>query len=284
MATLVFAAVPITDDASFRVCGKRFSDAIVAMGLTRVADAGSVNWTTVARPAAYGNAGFEIFAFADALQATFPVLIKIIWGCGAANDRLMITVQVGFTTDGSGAFTGFKTTSKSLVPAILIGTSISRVSGAANRIILASNVSENTATYCDLFSVERTHDAAGGDTAEGVFVFYKFGNAGSPYSLLTYAGGELDYRANYASVCAPSVGHGSTGTQTMVFPIFPAHGPFINPSSNVLAAFPGNVTAGVPFTVTIMGAAHSYLPLPTTGFFVLCSGTPGYLALLMRND
>ena len=284
MAMLLFSTGVITDDATFRAAGKAQSDAIVAMGLVRTADTGQINWATVARPAANTSAGYEMFAFADALQATAPVLIKIIWGCGLVNDRLRHIVQVGVGTNGAGAFLGWVTTARTLsMSSVLDAGNVNRISGATNRVCIAFNVHLNGATNCNVISVERTHNAAGGDTAQGVLVFYKDSNVGCPGSLLTFAGGELDAHAYYAVGLAPSVGHGSTGTQTMAFPVFFAAGPFFNPSLNVLGMFPGNITVGVPLTITLLGSGRQYIPLTTTGFQMFFYTTTS-LALLMRND
>jgi hypothetical protein len=287
MAGTLFSTGVISDDATFRAAGKLQSDAIVSMGLVRRTageDSGQIDWATVARPIANTSAGYEVFRFADALQATAPVLIKIIWGCGAITS-LRYIVQVGFATDGAGTLTGYTSFAGTFTTtAALTASSLVRISGSTNRLCFASNVHTDVLTSCDLFSIERTHNAAGGDTAQGVFFFSKRGNIGNTYSLLTYAGGELDYRASYAACLAPSVGHGSTGTQTMVFPIFPAAGPFLNPMINCVGMFVGNITVGVPLTITILGSARTYIPLPTAGFAIYCYSAALTLAMLMRTD
>lgn len=278
----------ISDDATFRANGKRISDQIVAVGLVRRTageDSGQIDWATVARPAANNTAGYEVFAFADALQATVPVLIKISWGCGAATNGLRMLIDVGFKTDGAGGITGYTGHQLTLTSnSADVAATITRVSGDTNRLCLAHKANENATAACNLFSIERTHTVVGGDTADGVFVFSKIGSTGNICFLLTVAGGELDYHANYTNFLHPSVGAGSTGAQTMVFPIFPARGPWMFPSLNVAAVFAVNITVGVPFSFTLLGSSRSFIPLPTTGFPVYPYTALAGFALLMRNE
>jgi hypothetical protein len=70
----------LADDATFRAWGSGIAAQIAAMGLVQTSDTGQINWVTVARPALNTIAGYEIWRFNDALQATKPVFIRIDYG------------------------------------------------------------------------------------------------------------------------------------------------------------------------------------------------------------
>jgi hypothetical protein len=70
----------ISDDATFRVWGSGLAAQIAAMGLVQTSDTGQINWATVTRPAIGALAGYEMWRFNDALQATKPVFIRLDYG------------------------------------------------------------------------------------------------------------------------------------------------------------------------------------------------------------
>src|SRR4051812_25718504 len=95
----------LADDATFRTWAQGIHAQIVATGaLTQTADTGQVNLTTATRPLANAFAGYEIFAFNDALQATAPLYLKVEYGVGATQDRPSLRVSAGSSTNGAGTF------------------------------------------------------------------------------------------------------------------------------------------------------------------------------------
>lgn len=100
-----------TSDAEFRAWTKEFSDNLQLAGLTKTTDTGQINHLTVLRPAAAnGVAGYEIYRFNDALQATAPVFIKLEYGVAANVGMPMVWVTVGSSTSGTGVLNGVNTT------------------------------------------------------------------------------------------------------------------------------------------------------------------------------
>lgn len=83
------------------------SAGLAAIGLVKTADTGQVNWTTVLKPAASNTqAGYEVWRFNDALQATAPLFLRIGYGSGASNANWpSIWVSVGKGSDGAGTIT-----------------------------------------------------------------------------------------------------------------------------------------------------------------------------------
>src|SRR4051812_38221933 len=89
----------LADDATFRAWGSGIAAQIAAMGLVQTSDTGQINWTTVTRPGINVLAGYEMWRFADSLQATKPVFIRLDYGIApVANDRPRIVARVGTAT------------------------------------------------------------------------------------------------------------------------------------------------------------------------------------------
>lgn len=93
----------ITTDAGFRAWGQMVHDGFLAVGLVNTADTGQIDLRTVATPGTNGTfAGYEIWRFDDADQATEPIYFKFEYGRGglASNPNYRITVGTG--SNGSG--------------------------------------------------------------------------------------------------------------------------------------------------------------------------------------
>lgn len=103
-----------TTDAKFRTWGLACSTALQACGLTKTTDTGQVNWATVTKPVAINTkatSGYEIYRFADTLQSTKPVFLRIDFGSGgvASGNSPCTWLTVGTGTDGAGTITGANT-------------------------------------------------------------------------------------------------------------------------------------------------------------------------------
>jgi hypothetical protein len=106
-----------TTDAGFRAWGSAISTRLATGGLVKVIATGTVNWTTVTKPATVGEkTGFEIWCLNDALQATAPVFVRIDYGSktntGGLSDGVGIWIQAGTTHDGAGTLGGQVTASR----------------------------------------------------------------------------------------------------------------------------------------------------------------------------
>lgn len=93
-------------DATFRTWGSEFSAALLAVGLTKTSDTGQIDWGTVTRPTTNTDAGYEIWRFNDALQATQPIFMKISFGTHSTALKGRIRIVVGSGSDGAGNLTG----------------------------------------------------------------------------------------------------------------------------------------------------------------------------------
>jgi hypothetical protein len=115
MTTAIYStAWSHTTDADFRAWGSALSAAMQTCGLLQATDTGQINWVTVARPVGNNTvAGYEIYKFTDALQATSPVFIKLEYGTGSTSTNFgapALWLTVGQGSNGAGTLTGVLTT------------------------------------------------------------------------------------------------------------------------------------------------------------------------------
>lgn len=107
MTNSAFTATPYqSNDAGFRAWGSAVSAGLAAVGMVQTADTGQINWTTVVRPGASTDAGYEIWKFNDTLQATVPIFLKMSYGSGSSPVYPRVTAIVGSVTDGAGTLSG----------------------------------------------------------------------------------------------------------------------------------------------------------------------------------
>jgi hypothetical protein len=274
MATYSFVSIITADnDANFRIWGKAISDALQAVGgiakLSAGDSSGQIDWTSVTKPAANLSAGYEMYKFADTLQSTVPVFIKIEWGSGASGNLVSMWVTVGFAHDGAGTLTGFTSTRFRHVHTFnhaVTVTATSHVSAATNRLQYLLRVNNSSGGTSEPFSlsVERTHAANGTDLNYGVIILFGYGNVLWYSQLLSFTTGVIATEGpTNLSVLAPSTGHGSAGGTTAIYPCWVVAGPYYCPFGGFVFAFSGNITSGVPFSVTLLGASKTFLPRTT---------------------
>lgn len=107
MTTTTWSSGNIHDsDANFRIWGSEFSAKLALCGLIQTADTGQINWATVLRPAAGAVAGYEIWRFNDAMQASAPIFLRFNFGTSSAATGPSIRVELGTGSDGAGVITG----------------------------------------------------------------------------------------------------------------------------------------------------------------------------------
>lgn len=261
MTSQVTMALPLGSDAAFRAWGAALSAAIAATGWIKTGDTGQIDWGTVIRPAANTAAGYEIFRMNDSLQATAPVYLKLEYGIGGTTNGASVWVTIGSATDGAGNFLGATSTrsQNGQTASSTAGSWICYVSGASNRLAFFQVGVGATTSFG--ISIERTKDAAGADTADGV-LYFGIGTAGGRQQAWFPTGaGVLE---GTLGVMFPGTGTGSNGAQVAIYPIFFTKGTFLYPGLNGFGYANANISALVPITVTVYGADHIYLPVAST--------------------
>ncbi len=250
---------------NYRAWGQYVSDQLTAVGLTKTADTGQVNWATASDPGGTNTYNdYEIRAFADALQATAPIVFKVRYGESAIADQPAVGIQFGTGSDGSGGLTGTLSTEMKF-PSSSVTTSVTVTgSGSTNRFCLNVGAGNNQSF---LFSFERTKDAQGNDTVEGATLFGICGNTGNA-SASTQNIGEIVWNPSIGNITAintsnvaclfPSGSSFTNGVQIGVAPILPEKPLFMNPILGLVGFYTQDITTPGTFVAYMYGTAHQY--------------------------
>lgn len=262
MATATASLAPYTATAATIQANAGFiSNNIIAFGMVKTADTGQ---TLPASLPAFGTtnafAGYEIFRFNDALQSTAPVYVKIEYGCGPIANGFGVGITVGSSTDGAGNITGVKSTR--LICGCLAATATpytSFISGGPNGFRIALSVGSQTASYFSVCNIERSKDANGVDTGEGVIIqgypnwscqFLPFtGTIRAPqfYPVIPVPQGTASLADGANIGLVPILPFGQTGT--------------VYPGNGLMTYYQPDLTALNAISVTIHGSNHTYMPL-----------------------
>lgn len=165
-------------DGDFRLWGSLISARMAQVGWVQTADTGQVDWATATKPAT-GNVfpHYEMWRFADALQATAPVFIKVEYGSIGGSSRPALRYTVGTATNGAGAFVGITSAAQITTTNDEDSAATSRMVtiGGTNRLAFCARHLIDPGGYSSwFFSIERTKDASGTDTAEGVLLLTSY--------------------------------------------------------------------------------------------------------------
>ena len=164
-----------SSDATFRAWGSDLSARFAAAGLVQTADTGQINWVTVTRPTTLTFAGYEIWRFDDALQATSPVFIKVEYGTANSTAVPAIRVTVSSATNGAGTSTGLFTSARlAYTGSSTISSTITNYQSYATHTAgffgLAFKIGAMVADSLTMFAftVQRSNDNTGAPTADAV--------------------------------------------------------------------------------------------------------------------
>ncbi len=290
MAT--FTATPATftnsSDANFRLWGSYIAARFAAVGLVQTADTGQINWVTVTTPAGVNTySGYEIWRFADALQASAPVYFKIQYGEGSTADGPGVRVQFGSGSNGTGTLTGNLSSEydAEMTPSAAACTVFG--SGSTGRFVVCAGY---IAAVGLSFGFERSKNSAGADTTEAV-LWLGHSTPASSGSTVTQTAvwsttlGVLGATESTVGCLFPAGATAASGAQTMVMPVFHSKGVFMNPGLNGVGYFTENIAENSTISVYMYGAAHTYFCLLSTafvsgtGFRSVGSGTESFAIL-----
>lgn len=261
-----------TTDAGFRAWATNLSTALQACGLVKTADTGQINLTTVTRAGAGGLAGYEIYRFNDALQATRPIFVRVEYRTGSSPDSAQIQVTFGTGTNGAGTLAGVTvstntSTTNATPPVGAIPTYVT-LSGSALVIAWAINYNTTTAAGGGIYICDRFRDESGAATSEGMYVLFIAGNNGNWYNVNFGLGtkqngvGGMCLTPHYTQYPNASV-----GANVEVFNHY-AWTPAPRQILACLTYFSGDISGLSQFTVTHLGASHNYLALGDGGLRV----------------
>ncbi len=285
-ANTYLTAANNSTNALFRAWGQNISSTFTTCGWVAGADSGQINWATVAAPSgASASQGYEIWRMNDALQSTSPVFLKIEYGSSqfaALAPGLFITIARA--TDGAGTVTGNPSARMAFgLTAGQANSTPSFFSGANNRFATTSWIETASAALC--FSIERTHDAAGADTGEGVLLFSRGQSTGYLQQYWNCAVGPSPLESTLGALSPGNTTvTGTTGNKTVVYPFFFCHGVFTNPSLCFLSAREANFTQFSTCVIPFYGGNHTYMPTGSGTTFLAARSSSGNTHMLMLYE
>lgn len=306
MSIQIVSGVPYSNssDANFRVWGSGISTALTAAGLVKETDSGTINWASVLRPtAASRTQGYEVWRFADSLQATHPVFIRLDYGSAAPHtNNPGVYLQAGTAHDGAGnvipgSFAGatwglpqnyasgttiaqnhpmFFTGGSSDASTTNTADSVWVASDGGSSMMIAGWFNKAGSSFPlvtgGLLLAERTRELDGTPNGDGVFFAYAFsGVCGSGIMFLGKAPAQVGLRTPVAGVpvlngsrWGASPASGVEGTTTHVWPVYTGFSPGLcGASKHLVAHYSADHTVNSQFDVTLYGATATMRSLGT---------------------
>jgi len=286
MTTALFTANPLYNGGpNFRIWSQKTHDAILSTGIADASGSDSITYGSdstafeaLANPTAYVQAGFQIYKFDDALQATAPVFIKIGYGRGTNTAYPAIYVTVGNTSDGVDTVSGPPVTDVATPLSSGLQTdalSQYMICGDTNRIIVTGPSweldSQSLPDEMYFLSVERTKDANGDDTDEGILVAQVHNASTYYWYTMPYSGptpaNDTRWPAGISSITTSPV---TKDGRQIVSPVFPLSGVAPYPGKNILITKDENFMDVDIIPIAIYGTPNNYFKHPVG------SGTQGF--------
>lgn len=260
-----------SDDAGFRAFAQGIAAQLAACGLVKTADTGQIDLTTATKPTLSSTAaGYEIYRFNDALQASVPIFVKVEYGTGinSGGGGLWFTVAVG-GTNGAGTLTG-QVGSRRQVYAGVLGLNNSYASGSMGgveqgRVNLFWNYNPANVNSGTFVAIERPKDSTGAATADGVHTMFVNNNSAQSFNQQIPATGLIPGGISLIPTvvggpgsAAPSpAGPAIVGLNVALVPIFVLLGKLLFGATLLY-----NITTigdGASISVTFFGVQHTYL-------------------------
>lgn len=282
--------------AIFRAWVQVMHDGLTSVGLVQTSDTGQALPSTIALPGASTFSGFEIYRFADSLQATKPVFIKMEYGTAPNNTGSIFRVTLGTSTNGAGTLTGQVTPSPTVTGQWAVVDTSSQpayFSGDTSSFTVAWPSSNATGGWRpSMVMAERTRNADGTPNGDAV-VFavvqdYGFGGSAGGYgdtsaSVVSYLNNSVGTRNSLPIASPGQVGYwdaaGTTnGLDNNLFPFL-----VITPKQeaqmlSVLGCYASALVGQQTAQVTVLGAVHTYLSLGSQHYAVVTPGPAASLA------
>lgn len=250
-------------DANFREWGKAISDRFAAFGWVKSADTGQIDWSTVTTTTSSNSVrGYEIWRMADTFQATAPVFLKIEYSTGGSSypQEPKIFVTLGTGSNGSGGLTGQVGTR--VVQGFYGSPSATTryrcvFSGDVNRFNMCLGVNTGSGYYHLWLNVERSKDASGADTAEGAIRMGSSYSGGAHQHFLPMSG-TIPPNENTIGCMGPAAGTGVSGSDVILYPIFPFNADMKNPVRGAVGYFKADITQDWIIQSAIYGIPQNF--------------------------
>lgn len=273
------SALDHTSDAGMQAWVSEIFDELIGVGLTQASDTGQLDPATVTRPSTNTFAGYIMFRFDDAAQATAPVFIKLWFGTGQGANYPAMAIQIATGTNGAGTLTGRFTDRQAITanspPNSTSTPYLSRFVYNEDMGYLAIVWKLNalgSATYgLGGFIVRRTTDSAGEVTTDAVNIIAnatgEFGGTGGTGKMeaisylnnTVYKAGVGNWPTNKWSMIPLALTATLYGSDAQVFPVF-QFTPEIGISATDAVALMSEVAMNSTVTLALVGATnHTFL-------------------------
>lgn len=265
MATYSAAvASSVNTTALMRAFAHFIVDQLSAWGWVKTADTGQTATDSLPAEANTNTVGgYQIWRMGDALQATSPVFLKIEFGSSSSSSAPAVWLTLGTGTDGAGNLTGQVSTRSVLGnTSSTTTTSTCYASGASNRCAFAMFMSNQNTAYSLFFSIERSKNASGEDTGDGVILFGAAANGTVKTQYLPASGAIRAVQSYPAIPVFQGITSLANGGDVGMIPLFPQNllGA-VNPGNTVWFYYQPDLVALNPVVATLKGATHTVLPL-----------------------
>ena len=257
MATQILSLTPTNNtDGDFRGWGKAISDALTAFQLTKTADTGQIDWTTVLKPATINTyQGYEIRKFTDSLQ---PVFFKIEYGSGGTLNFPSLRFSFGTGSDGAGIITAPVSVTAITNLVVTSGTSNTPqscyLSGSSNRFGLGLFVSSAAGFY--ICAGRSKNQINGSDTSEALLISRSAGSAGILNYYFNFISSPV---AEASGIVVPTVGgSGADGTNINIYPNYFYRGGTPIVGLNSVGIFNNDFQGTNPVPLTLLGTPRNY--------------------------
>lgn len=250
-----------TTATSFRAWGTGVDGTFVTVGWVRTSDTGQINFTSVAAPGATSTSmGYSVFRMNDTLQATQPVFLKIEYGSSAASTATpALWVTIGTGSDGAGNITGILRTRFHIAAGAAGHTGVCYFSGDSGRYACTLWPLSSNANLYMILSIERTKDAAGAVTSEGLLYFSGTYNiySGNQSQFIPFTGSAPSGYTTWNAVVPTTTTNGSVGNTTAVWTVKCWTPGESVPSSNLFLYTYGDFTPNSPVVLTLYDGAYT---------------------------
>lgn len=244
-----------SNTAAFQAWGSAISTSFTDVGLTKTADTGQIDWSTIVYSAAT-TLGYEIWRFNDALQATAPIFFKITYG--VTGSLPYVTVSVGQGSNGAGVLTGL------VAPVNTVHTA-NTDSGNAYPSYVCYNPAMGflgvSAYMYNIYSgivfmIARSCDDDGVPNADGYTFYYRNQSYMVSYIVNTAMSGGVNY-----ALVPGNISSGAVDGEIQVFKHYTAM-PKIRSTPQLLTYLFAEIGALSQFAATPFGVTpHNYLAL-----------------------
>jgi hypothetical protein len=231
-----------------------------AGGWTVTADTGQIDFTTVAAPGAVSTyMGYKMYTFSDALNATYPIYVKIEFGSSSASaNNPSIQVTIGTGSNGTGTITG------TLVAAFQHGIGGTASAGVTQSYGSSGPARAGFAIFTDAgvnnplwFSLERTVDTSGSDTGDGLILNYGRATNACVSRYIPRVGAAPPTQTGMHAVMAAE-NPSTFGINVGVSLCIPMAGVAKSPGLNLLQVRSGDFGSYSTITCPVYGTMHTY--------------------------